>query len=76
MGEKKNTGQSLLSKVMKVPTESVAIEKKYHKRINMKMTLFNEAQTIDFGKSEYLQWYDLTHNNRTNSPIYSRVSTL
>lgn len=51
MGDKKNTGQSLLSKVMKVPTETVAIDKKYHKRINMKMTLFNEAQTIDSGKS-------------------------
>lgn len=51
MGDKKNSGQSLLSKVMKVPTETVAIDKKYHKRINMKMTLYNEAQTIDSGKS-------------------------
>lgn len=73
MGDKKHHGHSLLSKVMKVPTETVEIDKKYHKRINMKMTLFNEAQHIGNDKTQYRQWYDAQKNCRTNSPIFTRV---
>lgn len=50
MGDKKSMGHSLLSKVMKAPTDTIDIDKKYHKHINMKMTMFNEAQRIDWQK--------------------------
>lgn len=74
MDEKKNSGGSLLSKVMRVPTETIALDKKYHKRINMKMSLYNEAQSIGTDKIQYLKWYDATKNCTTSSPIYTRVS--
>jgi hypothetical protein len=50
MGEKKSPGHSLLSKVMKAPSDTIEIDKKYHKHINMKMSMFNEAQKIDWQK--------------------------
>jgi hypothetical protein len=41
MGEKKKTSRNLLSSVMKVYTEVVEVDKKYHKLINMKLSLLN-----------------------------------
>jgi hypothetical protein len=76
MGEKKKTCNNILSSVLKVPTETVAIDKKYHRHINMRLSLLNEAKAIEAYKSSYQQWYDTSKNSPTHSPIYSRVSHL
>ena len=74
MGDKKKTCKNILSNVMKVPTETVAIDKKYNNHISMKLSLFHEAKAIRAYKHSYQQWYDTNKNSPTHSPIYSRVS--
>ena len=41
MSDKKEVYHSLLDKVMHTPSETVALDKKYHKKINMKLGLLN-----------------------------------
>lgn len=73
MEEDKGRRRDLLSSVMKVPTETISIDKKYHRRINLKYSLLTQAKSIEDDKESYLKWYDSSRNSSTNSPIYTRV---
>jgi len=74
MGDKKTTYRNALNSIIKVPTEQVEIDKKHHIKINMKLSMLNEAKAIGKCKDSYNQWYDNSRNSPTHSPIYSRVS--
>lgn len=59
---------------MHTPSETVALDKKYHKKINLKLGLLNEAENINSEKVAYRCWYDSVRNRATNSPIYNKVT--
>jgi len=73
MGDKKVHKQDILSKVMRVPSETISIDKVYRKQINLRLKLMEEAEAIINNKAEYQRWYDSIRNRSTNSPIFKKV---
>ena len=43
LGDKKLDHQDILSKVMKVPTETISIDKLHRRQINLRLDLMEEA---------------------------------
>lgn len=53
MSEKQTKHQHYLDKVLREQTEMVDIGKKYSKKINLKLSLFNQAHQIGDQKYNY-----------------------
>lgn len=74
MGEKESKNENLLDGVMRNSTEFIDIGQKYGKKIQLKLSIFNEANRIDHQKQDYKQWYARSRNDPQHSPIASKVS--
>lgn len=74
MGDKKGDNKDILSKVMRIPIQTVSIEKAHRRKINLKLELMVEAEQITNNKEQYQRWYDSNKNSSTSSPIFKKVT--
>ena len=52
MGDKKVRKHDLLSKIMRVPSETISIDKLYRKQIKLRLKIMEEAEAILKNKVE------------------------
>ena len=74
MGEKESKDEHQLDAVLRNNTEFVDVGQKYARKIQLKLSAFNEANRIQLQKQDYRLWYARSRNDPQHSPIASQVS--
>lgn len=64
----------MLDAVIRNNTEFVDIGQKYARKIQLKLSTFNEANRIQHQKQDYKIWYSRCRNDPQHSPIANQVA--
>lgn len=63
----------MLDALLRNSTEFVDVGQKYARKIQLKLSAFNEANRIQHQKQDYHSWYARCRNDPQHSPIATQV---